>query len=70
MTEKRKIVHRIQCAHNEEHIFDKAFEIKDGPVTKETEIQTYCPFCDKSVTVRIKGEVLADKEVLRTYGLL
>ena len=69
MNKIRKIVHKIQCAHNEEHIFEKAFNIKDGPVKEETDIQTYCPFCNKSVTVRVKGEVVPDKKILRKYGL-
>lgn len=69
MKNSRKIVHKIQCAHNEDHIFEKAFNIEDGKVTEETEIQTYCPFCNKSVTVMVKGAVIPDEKLLRKYGL-
>ena len=69
MKKRTKVVHKIQCAHNEEHIFEKTFEIEDGPVKEETEIQTYCPFCNESVTVTVKGEVVADKTMLRKYGI-
>ena len=73
MKKERTVVHKIQCVHNEEHIFEKTFKIEDGSgdgsVNEETELQAYCPFCDKSVTVIVKGKVLPDKELLRKYKI-
>ncbi len=69
MTAKKKMekkLYHVQCVHDEKHIFEKFFEIEAGSEEKEeTEVETYCPYCDKLVTVVIKGKVLADGTIYR-----
>jgi len=57
----KKILYRVQCVYNEKHIFEKSFEIEEGSEDKEeTEVQTYCPQCNKLVTVVVKGKIPPD----------
>jgi len=62
----KKVLYNVQCFHDEKHIFEKIFEIVEGTEKKEeTEIETYCPFCDKLVTVTVKGKIKPDTSILR-----
>jgi hypothetical protein len=64
--EKKKVLYHVQCAYNEKHIFEKSFEIEEGSEDKEeSEVQTYCPQCNKLVTVVVKGKVLPDTKIFR-----
>ncbi len=65
----KKVVFKVQCAYDETHIFEKALEIKKGTEAKETEVQAYCPFCEKHVDVTVQGKVVPDTELLRKFGL-
>ncbi|MCK5057010.1 MAG: hypothetical protein KAT34_10165 [Candidatus Aminicenantes bacterium] len=57
----KKVLYNVQCIHNEKHIFKKVFEINEGTEKREeTEVETYCPSCDKLVTVTVKGKVKPD----------
>ena len=63
----KKVLCRVQCVYNEKHIFEKVFEIEEGSETKEeSEVETYCPFCDKLVTVVVKGKVTPDTSIFRS----
>lgn len=62
----KKVLYHVQCVYNEKHVFEKIFEIKEGSEgKKETEVETYCPFCDQLVTVTVKGKVKPDTTILR-----
>lgn len=64
--QKKKVLYHVQCAYDEKHLFEKVFEIEDGSEEKEeTELQTYCPHCDKLVNVVVKGKVPSDRTVFR-----
>lgn len=69
MTAKKKMekkLYHVQCVYDEKHIFEKVFEIEEGSEEKEeSEVETYCPFCDKLVTVVIKGKVPKDRTIYR-----
>jgi hypothetical protein len=62
----KKLVFNVQCAYNPEHVFEKVFTVEDNTETVESEVQAFCPDCEKKVTVTIKGRVLPDAELLRT----
>jgi hypothetical protein len=62
----KKVLYNVQCVYDEKHVFEKVFEIEAGTEEKEeTEVQTYCPYCNKLVTVVVKGKVPPDKTVFR-----
>jgi ribosomal protein L44E len=62
----KKVLYRVQCVYNENHIFEKSFDIEEGSEDKEeSEVQTYCPQCKKLVTVVVKGKVLPDTKIFR-----
>jgi ribosomal protein L44E len=64
--QKKKVLYQVQCIHNENHLFEKVFEIEAGSEEKEeTEVETYCPYCNKLVTVVVKGKVPLDKPFYR-----
>jgi len=64
--QKKKVLYDVECVHDEKHVFEKVFEIEAGSEEKEeTEVETYCPYCSKLVTVVVKGKVLPDKTVFR-----
>jgi uncharacterized protein with PIN domain len=64
--QKKKVLYQVQCVYNENHLFEKVFEIEDGSEEKEeTEVENYCPYCNKLVTVVVKGKVPLDKTVFR-----
>ncbi len=69
MRQTKKVVFKVQCAYDESHIFEKVLEIEEGTEDKETEVQAYCPFCEKHVDVTVQGRVVPDTELLRKYGL-
>lgn len=63
---REKVVYNVQCIYNDKHLFEKVFEIETGSEEKEeTEVETFCPFCDKLVTVVVKGKVPPNKTVFR-----
>jgi uncharacterized protein with PIN domain len=62
----KKVLYEVQCAYDEKHVFEKVFEIEAGSEEKEeTELETYCPYCNKLVTVVVKGKVPPDTTVFR-----
>ena len=63
----KKVVYNVECAYNEEHVFEKVFTIEEGSEKIETEIEAYCPFCDKMVTVTVQGKVIPDESILRKF---
>ncbi|MGD2087858.1 MAG: hypothetical protein PVH61_16895 [Candidatus Aminicenantes bacterium] len=64
--QKKKVLYDVQCVYDEKHVFEKVFEIEAGSEEKEeTEVETYCPYCNKLVTVVVKGKVLPDKVVFK-----
>jgi hypothetical protein len=65
----KKVLYHVQCVYNEKHIFEKVFEIEEGSEAKEeSEVETYCPYCDKLVTVVVKGKVTPDTSIFRNIG--
>ncbi len=62
----KKVSYNVQCVYDQTHVFEKVFEIEIGSEEKEeTEVETYCPLCDKLVTVVVKGKVSPDTTVFR-----
>ena len=62
----KKVLYDVQCVYDVKHVFEKVFEIEAGSEEKEeTEVETYCPYCNKLVTVVVKGKVFPDKTVFR-----
>jgi hypothetical protein len=65
-TQMKKVLYNVQCVYDQKHVFEKVFEIEAGSEEKEeTEVETYCPYCNKLVTVVVKGKVPPDKTVFR-----
>ncbi len=69
MRRTAKVVFKVQCAYDENHIFEKVLNIEESAEDEETEVQAYCPFCEKHVNVVVQGRVAPDAELLRKFGL-
>jgi hypothetical protein len=69
VTMKKKVIYAVQCAYDPKHEFEKVFEIEDDVENQETKVEAFCPFCDKRVTITIKGKVIPDGEILRKFNL-
>jgi len=69
MKRQKKVVYNVQCAHEEEHLFEKMFVIEEGSEQVESEVEAFCPFCDEMVTVTVRGKLVPDEELLRRFKL-
>ena len=69
MKQLKKVVHNVQCAFNPDHVFEKAFTIEDGSETEQSEVEAFCPLCEKFVTVTIQGKVVPDDEIRRKFNI-
>ncbi|MBF0554935.1 MAG: hypothetical protein HQK96_10340 [Nitrospirae bacterium] len=56
----KRVVYKVQCAKNPEHIFDKTFEIEEGTDNVESKAEAWCPHCgtDDMVEVTVKGRLV------------
>lgn len=61
----KRVSYMIQCAYNPAHTFEKVFKIEESSGGVTTEIDTYCPYCNKEVKVTVKGRVSPDKTIFR-----
>ena len=62
----KRVTYEVQCVHDKSHRFEKVFEIEGGTDAETaTEVETYCPYCKKLVSVRVKGKVLPDLDIFR-----
>jgi hypothetical protein len=62
----KRVTYEVQCVHDKSHRFEKVFEIEAGTDAETaTEVQIYCPYCKKLVSVRVKGKVLPDSTIYR-----
>ncbi len=68
MKKTKKVVYEIQCQSNPEHILEKVIEIEEGSEKFETEIQAYCPKCDKYVKAIVQGKLVPDQDILRKFN--
>jgi hypothetical protein len=69
MKKIQKILYKVQCFYNPDHIFEKAYNIEEGSEGIESEIQPFCPFCEKHVKVTIQGKVVPDKDILMKFNV-
>lgn len=65
----KKISYDVQCVYDRNHVFKEEFQIVVGSEAyTESEVEIYCPQCEKLVTVVIKGQIMPDKPVYRGMG--
>ena len=62
-----KVTYMVQCAYDENHKFEKVFEIEEGTEQTFSNVQAYCPECDKMVEVTVQGKVIPDENILRMF---
>ena len=63
----KPVKYRVQCAFDEKHVFDKVFNIKEGSEEgPPSEVEAFCPFCEKPMTLKVQGEVGKDEVLMRT----
>ena len=68
MKKTKRVAYQVQCAYDSEHLFEKVLEVEVGSENRETDIETYCPFCNKQVEFTIKGEPPRDQVILRKFN--
>lgn len=65
MAKKKKISTKVKCGECS-NVFDIAIDIKpESEENNTSEVDAYCPFCDKMLTVEMKGEIISDTTILR-----
>ncbi|MFQ5589287.1 MAG: hypothetical protein ACE5F7_10655 [Nitrospiria bacterium] len=69
MPHSKKILYEVQCAFDAAHRFEKTFAIETGSEQTETEVEAFCPYCNKQVTVAVEGKVVPDAALLRKFNL-
>jgi hypothetical protein len=69
MKKTKRVKHKVQCAINPEHVFEKVYDIEEGSESLKSEMQVYCPYCDEFVDVTIQGKVVPDDSILRSFGI-
>ncbi|MFQ5544132.1 MAG: hypothetical protein ACE5FY_07260 [Nitrospiria bacterium] len=67
MSRSKKTIYEVTCAFDETHRFDKAFNIEEGSEQIETEVEAFCPYCNKQVTVCVEGRMVPDATLLRKF---
>lgn len=65
MAKKTKIITKVKCGICS-NVFQIAIDIKpESEENNTSEVEAYCPFCDKMLTVEIEGKILSDVTILR-----
>ncbi len=66
---KKKKVFSVQCPIDKSHVFDKTFELEEGvdPDPLGTELDTFCPFCNRMVTIKVTGDAIKNEYLLRRF---
>lgn len=64
----KKVFYNVQCAFDEKHVFEKALEVEVGSESVESEVDAFCPFCNKMVSITIKGKAAMNTSVMRGIG--
>ncbi|MCK5056078.1 MAG: hypothetical protein KAT34_05445 [Candidatus Aminicenantes bacterium] len=67
MKKTKPVFLNVQCAFDKSHIFPKSFTVEEGGQSVESEVDVYCPFCNKLVVVKIKGELPSSESILRKF---
>jgi hypothetical protein len=67
MAKRKRVVYKVVCPNNSEHVFPFAFEIEPGTENVPSKVQAYCPRCDNFVQVLVMGKPPEDKEILRRF---
>jgi len=68
MKKYKKMLFNVQCAFDEKHIFPKSFDIDEGTENETSEVEAFCPFCKKQVTVTVQGKVAPNESLLRKFN--
>ena len=66
---KQRVAYKVQCPYCEDHIFEKVFTIDAGSEETQSKAEAFCPHCEKTVEVEIRGKVSLDKDLLRKAGM-
>ncbi len=69
MKKAKRVLYNVECAYNPEHVFEKVFKIEEGSEAMESEVEAYCPYCEKHVTTTIKGKAAPDESLLKRFDL-
>ncbi len=69
MKKAKRVLYNVECAYNPDHVFEKVFTIEEESEGMESEVQAYCPYCEKHVTTTIKGKAVPDESLLRGFDL-
>jgi transcription elongation factor Elf1 len=65
MAGKTKRITKVKCGICS-NVFEIAIDIKVKSEEKNSsEVDAYCPFCDKMLTVEMEGKILSDATILR-----
>jgi hypothetical protein len=64
----KKVLYNVQCAFDEKHVFEKVLEVEVGTESVESEVDAFCPSCNKMVSIMVKGKVAMNTSVMRGTG--
>ena len=69
MRPSKKVLYDVQCAYDDAHVFQKNIEIEAGSEDTTSEIEAFCPYCGKHVSITIQGKAMPNQELLRRFNL-
>ncbi len=64
---KKKKLFRVQCAFDNNHVFDKMLEVEESDEPVISEVETFCPLCGKMVSFNVKGKTVPDSPFLKDF---
>ncbi len=69
MKKVKRVLYNVQCAFNPAHVFEKIFTIEEESEGLKSEMEAYCPYCEKHVSITIAGKSEADASILKRFDL-
>ena len=66
---KKRVLFNVQCQSDPKHIFEKVFELEENRERpgKETEVDAFCPYCNKIVEVTVKEKAPLNEEIIKRF---
>jgi hypothetical protein len=66
---KKRVLFTVQCRFDPGHSFEKVFELEENRERpgKETEVDAFCPYCNKIVEVTVKEKAPLNEEIIKRF---
>lgn len=66
----KHIIYNVICPYKEHRPLPYSVDVHEAEKIVSSNVEIYCPYCDKFVTVKIKGKPVDNTEIQRRYGFI